>query len=114
MILSLLGKKDLFFFPQKKIKAKLELEVNKLVRFVVGILSIKNSFNYFFLFVQKSPYFFRDLKEIFAINYLHCWLLLREKQTEKDKTVVCKERNIFHCTTDATLNAYPLSNLSVI
>lgn len=74
-------------------------------------MSIKNSFNFFSFPPEKT---FKDSKEIFAINYLQCWLLLKEKQIGTEKTVFCKERKIFNCTTDATLNAYPLSNLSVI
>lgn len=61
-----------------------------------------------FLF-QKSLYSFRDLKEMFAINHLKCWSLVREEQIEAGKTTVWKD-----CTADATVNAHPLSTLSVI
>lgn len=51
--------------------------------------------------------------EVFAINYLQCWLLLREKQIKTEKTLFCNEGKMFNSTTDATLNAYLLASLGI-
>lgn len=52
-------------------------------------------------------------KEAFAINYLQCWLLLREKQIKTEKTLFCNEGKMFNSTTDVTLNAYLLASLGI-
>lgn len=54
-------------------------------------MSIKNSFNFFSFPPEKT---FRDSKEIFAINYLQCWLL-KEKQIETEKTIFGKKKKRF-------------------
>lgn len=72
---------------QKEIKTKLKLQVYTVTQIRGRNHVYKSSFNFSF-FLQKSLYSFRDLKEVFAINYLNCWLLLREEQIETGKTIV--------------------------
>lgn len=98
MILSLRGK---IFFCHRKKKIKTRTSSEQLLRFAVGIVSLKNSFKFFSFPPVKT---FRDLKELFAISYLQCWLPLKEKQIKTLKTILAKkERKTLNSLTGVTL-----------
>lgn len=71
----------------KEIETKRKLQVYTVTQSCGRHHVYKSSFNFPFLF-QKSLYSFRDLKEIFSINHLKCWSLVREKQIETGKTII--------------------------
>lgn len=88
MILSL--REKIIFFCHKK-KSKTRTSSEQLLRFAVGIVSLKNSFKFFSFPPVKT---FRDLQELFAISYLQCWLPLKEKQIKTQKTIFAKKERL--------------------